>query len=152
MAATRPDIPGTPTRLSTTETSISIQWTAPTDNGGTPITDYTVMWDQGLGGIFVTLGSSQNQLTYTVMQQLVTDRAYRFQVRATNYIGDGPLSNAGAIISASLPDTPAPPTILASTGNQITLQLSPVYDGGSPLLSYRIFMSQPSSVAFGRRL
>lgn len=45
MAATRPDIPGTPTRLSTTETSISIQWTAPTDNGGTPITDYTVMWD-----------------------------------------------------------------------------------------------------------
>lgn len=45
MAATLPGIPGTPTRFTSTETSISIQWTAPTDNGGTPITDYTVMWD-----------------------------------------------------------------------------------------------------------
>ncbi len=45
MAATLPSSPGTPTRLATTETQIGIQWTAPTDNGGTPIEDYTVMWD-----------------------------------------------------------------------------------------------------------
>jgi hypothetical protein len=35
---------------------IAIEWTAPADDGGTPIYDYIVMWDQGLGGVFVTLG------------------------------------------------------------------------------------------------
>ena len=58
MAATFALAPGTPTRLTSSENVITIQWSVPTDNGGTPITDYTVMWDQGLGGVFVTLGSS----------------------------------------------------------------------------------------------
>ena len=104
MAATLPSAPGTPTRLTSTETSIAIQWTAPADNGGTPITDYIVMWDQGLGGAFVTLGSSQGQLNYLTGQTLVTGTTYRFQVLAKNAIGNGPLSSVGSLISANLPD------------------------------------------------
>jgi hypothetical protein len=84
MAATLPSAPGTPTRLTSSETMIAIEWTAPTDNGGTPILDYTVMWDQGLGGVFVTLGSSQGQTNYQTGQPLVTGTTYRFQVRAIN--------------------------------------------------------------------
>lgn len=45
MAATLPSAPGTPTRLTSSETLIAIQWTAPSDDGGTPVFDYTVMWD-----------------------------------------------------------------------------------------------------------
>jgi len=45
MAASLPSAPGTPTRKDSTENSITIQWTAPTDNGGTPILDYYVSWD-----------------------------------------------------------------------------------------------------------
>ena len=40
MAATIPTVPGTPFRLTSNETSITISWTPPKDNGGTPITDY----------------------------------------------------------------------------------------------------------------
>ena len=45
IAATLPSAPGTPTRLGSGETTIAIQWTAPSDDGGSPILDYTVMWD-----------------------------------------------------------------------------------------------------------
>lgn len=60
MAATLPGKPSTPIRLTSTETSISIQWNAPTDNGGTSITDYQVLWDEGSGGSFAVIGSSLN--------------------------------------------------------------------------------------------
>jgi len=40
MAATIPTAPGTPFHLTSNETSITISWTPPIENGGTPITDY----------------------------------------------------------------------------------------------------------------
>ena len=41
-------------------------WTAPTDDGGDPIDDYEVYWDEGSGGSLTLKGSSSNQLAYTV--------------------------------------------------------------------------------------
>ena len=59
MAAVKPDAPGTPTRKTATTDSITIQWTAPVDDGGDQVDDYFVYWDQGLGGgSFYPLGSS----------------------------------------------------------------------------------------------
>jgi hypothetical protein len=40
MAAGLPSAPGTPTRYTSSETSVTIIWSAPSDNGGTPISDY----------------------------------------------------------------------------------------------------------------
>ena len=45
MAATLSGAPGTPTRQTSTLTSITIKWTEPVDNGGDPIRDYEVFWD-----------------------------------------------------------------------------------------------------------
>jgi hypothetical protein len=56
MAAVKPDSPGTPTRKTASETSITIEWTAPSDNGGVSIDNYSVYWDEGSGGSFVYLG------------------------------------------------------------------------------------------------
>lgn len=58
MAAIQPGAPAAPTRLSSTTESVTISWSAPTENGGDPIDDYNVYWDQGLGGSFFPLGSS----------------------------------------------------------------------------------------------
>lgn len=60
MAASLPSEPGAPQRLTSTETSITLKWNQPADNGGTEITDYQVLWDQGTGGSFVNLGSTLN--------------------------------------------------------------------------------------------
>lgn len=80
MAATVPTAPSTPTPLSSSQTSVTIQWTVPTSNGGSPILDYQVLWDSGLGGAFVVLGSSLNTLQYTPSYTLVTGYTYKFQV------------------------------------------------------------------------
>jgi titin len=115
MAATLPGAPGQPTRKESSETSVAIAWTAPTDDGGTPITDYQVLWDSGLGGAFVSLGSSINSLEFTPSYTLVTGYTYKFKVRAINYIGTGPESNSVSVIAASTPDTPPKPYLLQAS-------------------------------------
>jgi hypothetical protein len=78
MAAILPGAPGAPTRKNsaTSETQVSIQWTAPTDHGGDPIDDYKVYWDNGNGGSYVLLGSSSNNLEYTVAAS--SGKLYKF--------------------------------------------------------------------------
>ena len=56
MAAVKADAPGTPSRKTASETSITIEWTAPSDDGGDSIDNYNVYWDQGSGGSFVYHG------------------------------------------------------------------------------------------------
>ena len=67
MAATVPSTPASPTKLSADLTQITIQWTAPADNGGTPITGYIVLWDVGSGGTSFqqVFSCDKNTLTYT---------------------------------------------------------------------------------------
>jgi hypothetical protein len=51
MPAITPGSPHTPTLTSVTSSSIQISWTFDSDlNGGTPITDYIVYWDNGQTG------------------------------------------------------------------------------------------------------
>ena len=59
MAAVRPNAPENVTRKTATTDSVTIQWSAPFDNGGDKIIDFNVYWDFGLGGgSFFPLGSS----------------------------------------------------------------------------------------------
>jgi hypothetical protein len=67
MPASIPGSPNLPTLTSLTSSSIQISWTFNnTLNGGTPITDYAVFWDNGIKETTV-VASSSNGLwgTYT---------------------------------------------------------------------------------------
>ena len=72
-----PGKPGTPVKKSTDKTSITIKWSAPTDNGGADVTNYEVLMDDGKGGKFTSIGLTGNQLEYAV-SGLSTGLAYRF--------------------------------------------------------------------------
>lgn len=50
IAAVKPDPPTSLARVYSDASMITIQWSAPSDNGGTPVTDYHVVWDYGSGG------------------------------------------------------------------------------------------------------
>lgn len=65
MAARVPNQPNTPTKLSADQTQITIQWTAPVDNGGNAITAYKVLWNEGgEGNLFLEVFSC-NPSTFT---------------------------------------------------------------------------------------
>lgn len=47
-ACVLPNKPGKPTWITSTQTTISIEWTVPADDGGCPIREYRVFRDSGL--------------------------------------------------------------------------------------------------------
>ena len=103
MPATTPGAPNTPTLTTLTSSSIQIAWTFDnTLNGGTPITDYTVYWDQGVGGeSFVAAESTGLWGTFTTLDgTVVGGLTYSFWVSAHNYVGEG-LDSAKFVILAS---------------------------------------------------
>lgn len=141
MAAIAPSAPGTPTKISASTTEIYFHWTAPTDNGGTPITDYNVYWDEGTGGSFTLLGTSLNMLSYT-KSGLSSGVTYKWKVTAINYISEGAESAVGTIIAATVPDqiTNAP-AYVSSTKTSIAVSWIAPYNGGTPITGYKILMN-----------
>lgn len=102
-----PTVPDAPTAVTATVsgTQASVQWTAPADNRS-PITHYTV-----------TASPGAKTATVTGTQATITGLAaatYRFRVRATNGVGDGPWSSASNAVTVAkvvvvVPPPPPPP-------------------------------------------
>ncbi|MBB4912604.1 fibronectin type III domain-containing protein [Actinophytocola algeriensis] len=92
---TRPDptLPGAPTISSVRNdgTRVSLNWTTP-DNGGLPLTGYTVTLQPGARR--VTVPGWQNSAT---VDGLTSGGRYTLTVTATNLAGDGPASAAKQI-------------------------------------------------------
>lgn len=70
VAATVPDMPTSLVTLSTTSrTVISFAWSNGISNGGTPVIDYRVSYDQGIGSfIVIATGVTATQFTTTSQQ------------------------------------------------------------------------------------
>jgi hypothetical protein len=85
-------------------------------NGGTPITDYTVYWDNGINGnIEVASASTGLWGTFTTAPGSVqAGITYNFWVVAINYIGTGTPSSRLSVLAAQVPDTPATPKATAT--------------------------------------
>ncbi|HEY5076535.1 MAG TPA: fibronectin type III domain-containing protein, partial [Acidimicrobiia bacterium] len=109
-----PTAPGAPTAVTATVsgTQASVQWTAPSDNRS-PITHYTVIALPG--GKTATV--SGTRATFAGLSAAT----YRFKVRATNGVGDGPWSAASnavtvAKVAVVVPPPPPPPPHDAGSG------------------------------------
>jgi endo-1,4-beta-xylanase len=92
-----PSVPGTPTAGTVTSTSITINWTASTDNVG--VTGYDIFRAPGTsGGTFASVGTSTtNSFTNT---GLTAGQTFRYQVRARDAAG-----NVSAFSASSAPIT-----------------------------------------------
>lgn len=90
-----PHVPVAPTGLSATEdaSTVAVTWTAPADNGGSPVTAYDVYRDGNL--IHTTDGST---LTYEDTTAVASSAPHSYEVRARNVAGAGPASNADTAI------------------------------------------------------
>ncbi|WP_338796768.1 IPTL-CTERM sorting domain-containing protein [Acidovorax sp. DW039] len=125
--------PSTPTGLVATAGNgrVTLSWTAPASDGGSPILQYTVTGNPG--------GNCQVTSTTCTIEGLTNGTAYTFTVKATNGVGDSPASaSASATPLASVPD--APTGLVATAGNgRVTLSwAAPASNGGSPVQHYTV--------------
>ncbi len=94
-------VPGAPTNVSATtgNASASVSWTAPSSDGGSALTGYTVISNPA-GGITAPINGSATSTTVT---GLTNGTPYTFTVTATNEVGTGSASSASNSVTPTAP-------------------------------------------------
>ena len=95
-----PPAPDAPMVTETSATSVTVSWSAPTDDGPA-ITGYDLRYREGSDGEF-TDGPQDVTGTSATIEGLSPDTAYEVQVRASNAAGDGDWSALGVLRTAVL--------------------------------------------------
>jgi hypothetical protein len=125
-----PIAPPTPT-VGRGDTTLTVFFSPPADNGGLPITSYSATC-LGTG----TAGTDIGAASPIIVTGLTDNASYTCTVSATNALGTGPPSPPSAVaVPAPVPDAPAQPTVTPQTG-AITVTFTPPSDNGTPITSY----------------
>ncbi|HEX7862242.1 MAG TPA: peroxidase family protein [Verrucomicrobiae bacterium] len=99
--------PSAPTVVTATAGNAAalVSWTAPANDGGSPITGYTVeAFVAGIPGVVVSTATTAD--LSTTVSGLVNGTSYRFRVRAANAAGTGLVSaNSNAVTPSAAPTT-----------------------------------------------
>ena len=136
--------PGPPRNLtaSAAGTTVTLNWNAPAEDGGSPITGYQIKRDGGQGWETLVANSGTTETTYLHTDQQRGARL-RYRVSAINAVGTGPESGvAEAVVAASVPSPPTGVTANAQDESTVTIEWAPPQsDGGSPITSYQIEFS-----------
>jgi hypothetical protein len=126
--------PNPPTNVIATpgNSSAAVFWTAPLNDGGSPITSYTVTSIPDNKIITTTDTSAE-------FTGLTNASPYVFTVYATNTIGDSlPSSLSLPIIPIGQPSPPRNPSAFAGNAQALLSWVTPLNDGGSPITSYTV--------------
>jgi hypothetical protein len=95
--------PGAPTGVTATvgNASATVSWTAPGNNGGSPVTGYVVTpYAAGVAQAAQTFASTA---TSQPVSGLTNGTSYTFTVAATNAVGTGPASSPSAAVTPRVP-------------------------------------------------
>ena len=134
-------VPGAPTGVSGTpgNGTVTVAWSAPASNGGSPITGYSAMANNGASCFTAGTTCTVNGLTNGI--------AYTFTVTATNVVGTGPASSPSAAVTPRT--VPGAPTLSSATAGNSSVALAwtaPASNGGATITGYRATASPGGAV------
>ncbi len=147
-----PSAPSAPQGLGATPANnqVTLNWSAPSSNGGSALTTYTVYRSLTSGGATTTLTSAPYLSTSLVDSTAVNGTTYYYKVTASNAVGESLPSNEVSAQPVAPASAPSAPQGLGATpaNNQVTLNWSaPSSNGGSALTTYTVYRSLTSGGA-----
>ena len=115
---TVPAAPAAPTVSAVSETGLLVEWSAPTQNGNSAITDYDLRWrEQGSTSVW---GEPASDTTDTATSARITGltagKTYEVQVRAQNAVDVGDWSASGVGATAAPGSAPILQTLASNFG------------------------------------
>ncbi|WP_157758158.1 FG-GAP-like repeat-containing protein [Cystobacter fuscus] len=111
----------------------TLTWSAPAQEGGSPITGYRVDSEPREATLAVQLEATTARVT-----GLHAGVTYRFSVAAVNVVGAGPATSSAAV---TLPDVPGAPVLLSARRGDAEVEVTwkePGSDGGRPITGYLV--------------
>ena len=134
-APTAPSSPQSP-RAKPGNASVQVSWIAPVDDGGSPVSSYTVTAVPGGRSVTVT-GSA----TTVRVSGLVNGARYLFSVVAFNEAGPSSPSNTSAYVTpAGTPARPAAPQLRA-VGRTLVVTWRAPSSNGAPISKFKVTIS-----------
>ncbi|KAI8485779.1 Titin-like, partial [Branchiostoma belcheri] len=138
----RPGAPAGPVDFEdVTPESLTMNWKAPTDDGGSDVSNYVVEKSDNRGATwtYVSMGVKRTSLRITKLKEYTE---YLFRISAENKFGVGPPLRSNSVIAKYPYDVPAPPgqpqvSVLNTTKESMVVEwtASPD-DGGSEITGY----------------
>ena len=142
-------VPGVPTNLAATPLAASVRltWTAPTQNGGSSISDYVIESSDDSGETWTTFADSTSTSTSATVTGLTNGESYWFRVSASNALGTGAPSTHVVAVPWEVLSPSAPRDLIVTSVQLTSIGLSwtaPSTDGGGAIVDYVIEHSSNS--------
>ena len=145
-ATPAPTVPAAPSALTATAANaeVTLNWDAPSENGGAEITGYMIEHDTDMNFPSPTPATTAAAATSHTVSGLTNATLYYFRVAAVNAAGTGayyPGMGDAAVSATPAPVVPdAPSALTAMAGNaEVTLNwTAAASDGGAPITGYMV--------------
>ena len=140
-----------PTIISVTQTTVTVSWTEPSNNGGCRITGYGIFWALESGtfteydALNVNGKPFLTQYTIDLSSQAVGS-VYQVYIQGSNKAGST-VSDTVSFMLASPPDQPAIATS-ESNGKELTIKMIAPFNGGSTIVSYELQLDLQTGKGF----
>jgi hypothetical protein len=135
-----------PTNLTVTNLglrSLSLGWSLPASNGGSPIVDYKIEFSSNAGATWNELEHDASPSRSFNVNGLLRGKNYLFRVAAINEVGVG--ASSVSVSATTLIELASAPQSLTSTSTSNAAQfswLAPADTGGASVTSYRVEYSK----------
>jgi hypothetical protein len=130
-ASTTPSAPLAVDAIATGPSSLSVRWSPPANDGGSPVTKYKIYFRQITATPWVS-AFSQGESTVTSLANLVADTEYEVKLAAINANGLGPDTDQSVVVKTLENDVPVlPPSAVSASFTSLAQGIEIVFDSES---------------------